>query len=110
MATKHEKRTGLGDPAPEGVEGLFAVSEQEERQVARVGEEKSGAASSSEQSADEDQAERIKTSLFLSPETVDLLNLLKPKARKREGRFVSFGELIDTAIKELAEKMDVAHK
>ena len=49
----------------------------------------------------------IKTSLALTPETVDLLHYLKIAARRKKKRFVSSSELMENAVRELAKKMNI---
>ena len=106
MASKGGEKTGLGSPEITGAEGLFDVSEPAAA-ASDPSTSKKVKQSNSKVSEETQEEDRVKTSLSLDEETIDLLNLLKPKARKKEGRFVSFGKIIDRAVKDLAIKMDV---
>ncbi len=104
MASKGKKQ-GLGEPENVGVDNLFGgeevvqtISEQPAEREAPV-ETKPEVVSQSD--------EKVKTSISLTQQTVDLLYDLKYAARKQEGKFVSQSELIERALRELAAKMHV---
>ncbi len=107
MPTKRTTDTGLGRPDVKGVEGLFEVVTNEPEPAATVIAEKDHQPVTSP-TPETDQPERVKTSVSLAPETLDLLQDLKRAARKREKRFISVSELMDRAVRDLAEKMGVA--
>ena len=97
MATK-SKRPGLGEPNIEGAEALFQFPqppavELENKQDEEVPKEK------------ETENRRVKKNFFVLEATVDLLDDLRKLARKRENRSVSYGNLVDRAVYELAQKM-----
>ena len=103
MANKrNDKYAGLGQPEVEGVEGLFTVSDKPHAEPSAP-----VPARHVQPVEQPSQAERVKSSVALDPKTIDLLNEIKLIARKKESRFVSFGELLDQAVIDLAKKMGI---
>jgi hypothetical protein len=99
------KKQGLGQPKDVGVDNLFDVEEQSE-----VGStDKSSPVGTKSDGVDQDD-QKVKTSLSLAPQIIDLLYDLKKAARKREGRFVSQSELIEWAVLDLAKKLNVLER
>ena len=115
MATKRDKRSGLAEPDVEGVDALFQApkssvpEEPQEGTTPQTSSQKQRVAiTPAEEEPEDEQVRRVKTSFYISQEAHDLLHLLKFKARQSEGRHVSIGELLDTAIRDLAKKQKVA--
>ena len=97
-----EKQTGLGTVDIEGAASLWPQSSEAEERPQKA---QSGAKRQAKKQPG--KVARVKKNLTLSQETIDLLDLLKPAYRKKEGRFVPEGNIIDIAIAELAKKMKI---
>lgn len=99
MANNKDTKAGLGSPT--GVdEGLFAPVQsppQEQPQTARQPVQEVN-----------DQTEREKKTLTFDPTTVDLLDDLKRFYKRQTRRSVSYGEILDKAVYELAIKEGLA--
>ena len=121
MESSRTKRSGLAEPAVEGVDSLFGTPDPEATKLSagemsgqsspsqkRRSSSKSKPKTGSEEERDDSsKIRRVKTSLYLSQEALDTLHDIKYAYRKSEGRFVPIGELVDRAVHDLAEKVKV---
>ena len=110
MSAKRTATSGLGQPEATGLEGLFEVTPPETEQIPVLVEQSkqeppTSAPESNQQKQEKEK--RVKTSVSLSLETLDLLQELKLEARRQEKQFISIGELMDEAVRDLAIKMGV---
>ena len=110
MSAKRTTTSGLGQPQAAGLEGLFEVAPTETEQTpVLVQQSKQEPPTSVPESNQQKKGKkkREKTSVSLSLETLDLLQELKLEARRQEKQFISIGELMDKAVRDLAIKMRV---
>lgn len=107
MAKKPNKQTGLDRPEIEGMDSMFYGSESKEPE--RTQKEKTSHSEAAQPKDKDQETGKVKTSLYLNQETLEILHDLRYAARKRENRVVTLGELMDTAVSDLAKKMKVTH-
>jgi len=105
-----KKKTGLGiealfpqeeEPSEEAVEERVP-SRPTTQAAARRSPTKSKTASASEQTASRE--ERIKTSVELLPETIDLIEQIKSQHRREHHQHLPMWKILDKAVRDLAER------
>lgn len=98
-----KKRTGLGVDAlfPEKEEGREPSSQREEKKDVEKAEAPKRAV---RQRSHVPRDERIKTSVELTPETLELIDQIKAQYRREHHRHLPMWVVLDEAVKELASK------
>lgn len=103
-----KKKTGLGVDAlfPEKEEGKDLSSEREEEHTAEATktEKRRASGQTRQQRREVPRDERIKTSVELTPETLELIDQIKAQYRREHHRHLPMWRILDEAVRELAQK------
>ena len=99
-----KKKTGLG------IDALFPPEEEttEKEPTPRAQTKQKGSAAKSKKAGENKQAasreERIKTSVELLPETIELIDQIKSQHRREYRRHLPMWKILDEAVRELAQR------
>lgn len=94
------KKTGRG--MPQGASAVFQPIETDEVPL-ETARPKPVAPKPAKPPEAENQPEKVKTSIYISEETQDMLHSLKRYYRKQAGKNVPAGDVIEMALKELVK-------